>query len=313
MIVDAHVHVFPEVRGLTGAGPTRGTGGGRIAVGDAELQLMPPRAEGTAYTVEMLLADMDEAGVSEAVLLQGPLYGNWNPYVLDAIRRYPERLTAAGYLDPWASGCRQASRELSASSRFRGVKLEFTEMTGLSGIHPGARLDDPHVSWLWHELERRRLALVMDLGPAGSRSYQTGALRRIADEHPDLRIVIAHLAQPSPKVEADTEQWRLWLEQIDLGRLPNVWFDSSALPAYVADEDYPYPGAERYLRLAIERIGPDKVMWGSDAPGLLLHATYPRLVKLGELHTQFLSSSEQAMVLGGNALRVYRGQAVDPG
>ena len=104
----------------------------------------------------------------------------------------------------------------------------------------------------------------------------------------------------------------MWLEPIDLGHLPNVWFDSSALPAYLPDEDWPYPSAERYLRLAIERIGPDKVMWGSDAPGLLLHASYPRLVELAALHTRSLSPREREMVLGRNALRVYGGEAVRP-
>jgi predicted TIM-barrel fold metal-dependent hydrolase len=311
MIVDAHVHVFPDVCGLTVAGPTRGLGGGRIAVGDAELQLTPPSGDRTAHTVEMLLADMDQAGVQRAVLLQGPLYGDWNPYVLDAIRHCRERLAGIAYLDPWAPGCPQAFQGLFASSGFAGVKLEFTESTGLCGIHPDARLDDHDVAWLWDELERQGLVLVVDLGPVGSCSYQTGALRRIADEHHNLRIVIAHLAQPCPGAERDPELWRLWREQIDVGRLPNVWFDSAALPAYLADEGYPYPSAERYLQLAIERIGPDKVMWGSDAPGLLCHATYPTLVELAGLHTRFLSPGDRAMVLGGNALRVYGGESVE--
>jgi predicted TIM-barrel fold metal-dependent hydrolase len=46
-------------------------------------------------------------------------------------------------------------------------------------------------------------------------------------------------------------------------------------------------------------------MWGTDVPGLLSHATYPQLVKLARLHTQFLSTDEQAKVLGGTAMQVY--------
>jgi predicted TIM-barrel fold metal-dependent hydrolase len=305
MTVDAHAHVFPQVRGLVAAGSTRGLGYGRVAFGDHSIQLLPPFNEATIYTPEMLLAHMDWAGVDKAVLLQGIAYGDCNQYVLEALSRYPDRLVGAAYLDPWDPGYRRMLEMICASSAFRAVKLECSEATGLCGIHPEARLDAPSLAWLWDELERRELVLVVDLGAVGSRSYQTRAMRAIAEEHPDLKIVIAHLGQPSPAVEADPKRWNLWLEQIDLGRLPNLWFDNASLLTYLPSEDYPYPSAERYMRLAIERIGPAKIMWGSDQPGLLSHATYPQLVRLARLHTRFLSPGEQAMVLGGNASQVY--------
>jgi predicted TIM-barrel fold metal-dependent hydrolase len=305
VIVDAHAHIFPEIRGLTAAGPTRGLGYGRIAFGDREIQALPPCGERTEFTPKMLLANMDWAGVGKAVLLQGPFYGEFNEYVLEALNKHPDRLIGAAYFDPWTADCRVAFGKIVASSGFRAVKLECTEPTGLCGIHPEARLDMADIAWLWHALVQMRLVLVVDLGAVGSRSYQTSALRTIAESHPNLKIVIAHLSQPTQAAEADPELWPLWLEQIDLGRLPNVWFDCASLPAYVPDEDYPYPTAGRYIRLAVERIGPSKVMWGTDLPGALSNATYPQLVKLAELHTQFLSAHERAMVLGGNALEVY--------
>ena len=89
MIIDAHAHIFPEVRGATGRGSTRGPGYGRIAVGDEETQLLPPYNEKTVFTPEMLIANMDWAGVDKTVLLQGPFYGACNSYVLEALNRYP--------------------------------------------------------------------------------------------------------------------------------------------------------------------------------------------------------------------------------
>jgi predicted TIM-barrel fold metal-dependent hydrolase len=99
--------------------------------------------------------------------------------------------------------------------------------------------------------------------------------------------------------------WHTWQEQIDLGQLPNVWFDNASVIAYLHEEGYPYPSAERYMRLAIERIGPTKLMWGTDIPGNLVYANYQQLVTLARLHTQFLSSREQALVLGENAIYVF--------
>jgi predicted TIM-barrel fold metal-dependent hydrolase len=172
-------------------------------------------------------------------------------------------------------------------------------------VHPGARLDAPRLDWLWRELERRDLVLVLDLGAAGSQSYQTSAVNTIARCHPDLKIVIPHLAQPNPQVEEDSTLWQRWLEQVDLARRPNVWLDTAALPSYLPQEDYPYPSVTRYVRMAVERVGVDKILWGTDQPGPLPHVSYPQLVKLARLHMAFLSSYEQAKVLGVNATTVY--------
>jgi len=305
LLVDAHVHVFAELRGMNAAGPTRGTGYGRALIGPQAVQVLPPLCEVTTHTAEMLIAHLDWAGVAQAVLLQGPFYGECNAYVAASLARYAQRLVGAAYLDPWSPDWRATFEQLFAEPVFRAVKLECSLAGGYCGIYPHARLDDPALSWLWHELERRALVLTLDLGAVGSRSYQTAAVRAIAERHPGLQIVIAHLAQPAPALAGDAELRRLWVEQIDLARLPNVAFDSSALPYYFAAEGYPFPSAERYLRLAIERIGPDKLLWGTDIPGLYSYATYPQLVALALAHTAFLSPEDRALVLGKNALRIY--------
>lgn len=305
MTIDAHAHIFPEIRGRIASGTVIGLGFGRAAAGKKELQVLPPFCENTEFGSQALITHMDWAGVDKAVLLQGPFYGEWNQYVLGAVQEYPDRLIAAAYCDPWEEGSRQRLKTTLASRRFRAVKLECSEATGFCSIHPKAKLDASDISWLWDLLDERGLVLVLDLGAVGSRSYQTAAVRAIAKDYPEMKIVISHLAQLRPEVEADSKLMELWLEQIDLGRLPNVWFDCSAIPGYLPQEDYPFPSVGRYLKMAIERIGSDKVMWGTDVPGLLTRVTYLQLVKMARLHTQFLTPKEQAMFWGDNALRIY--------
>ncbi len=309
MLVDAHCHIFPRIDGLNAAGPTRGLGYGRAMVGPEERQVTPPFGEALSHTPETLLANLDWAGVNRAVLLQGPFYGECNGYVSEALQRYGDRLVGAAYFDPWMEGSRSTFDQLfemeGPESGFGALKLECSVPTGLCGIHPQARLDAVELAWLWQELERRELVLVLDLGGIGSRSYQTAAVRGIAEHHPQLKVVVAHLGQPTPLAEADSDLWRQWQEQVDLGRLPNVWFDCASLIAYVHEEGYPFPTVERYLRLAIERIGAHKVMWGSDQPGTLVHATYRQYAELAKVHTGFLGVNDQDLVLGENALEVY--------
>jgi predicted TIM-barrel fold metal-dependent hydrolase len=303
MIIDAHVHIFNEIKTQPGLATKRDLGYGAIGVGDQTVRVLPPLNIRTTHTVQMLIAGMDWAGVEKAVLLQGPFYGECNREVLDAVRRYPDRLVGAGYFDPWGD-TREKFAATFDSSVFCALKIEFT-MGGLSGIHKGARLDLPGMEWLWDELERRHLVLTIDLGAPGDFCYQTDALHAIATTHPDLRIVICHLALPKPEIEAKPELWQLWLDQIDLGHLENVWFDCSALPYYLIDESFPFPTVGRYLKLAIERIGPSRIMWGTDIPALLTVLTYPQLVKMARVHTAFLSEGEQDLVLSKNAESVY--------
>lgn len=91
-----------------------------------------------------------------------------------------------------------------------------------------------------------------------------------------------------------------------MGCKPNVFFDLSALPAYSPDYDeYPYAAARTYIKRAAELIGAEKIMWGTDVPGLLTSGSYRQLLNYVRLHCDFLSEAEMALVLGLNALRVY--------
>jgi len=305
MIIDAHAHIFPEVNGLNIDGPTRGLGYGRLGIGARSWQALPPLNAQVEHTPEMLITHMDWLGVDKAVLLQGPFYGECNDYVARAASRYPGRLIAAAYFDPWAEDCRVTFDRTLANPVFRAVKLECSVATGLFGLHPAASLDALRLEWLWAELERRHLVLTLDLGAIGSRSYQTVAVRKIAVAHPALRVVIAHLGQPNPSLELDQAKRTLWQEQIELGRLPNVWFDCAALPSYAAEEGFPFASVARYLLQAVDRIGPDKILWGTDVPSLFAHATYRQLLDFARRPLAGLPPADLDLILGGNAQHVY--------
>ena len=161
---------------------------------------------------------------------------------------------------------------------------------------------------IFEAAERDGLIVTLDLGKIGSQAYQTGAVAALAERHPELTIVIAHLAQP-PIGDGEDDNAEFddkWREQILLGRRANVFFDLSALPAYSPDfDEYPYAAARRYIKRAVDLIGAEKIMWGTDAPGLLTSGSYRQLLNYVRLHCDFLSEAELADVLGLNALRVY--------
>jgi predicted TIM-barrel fold metal-dependent hydrolase len=304
-MIDAHSHVFPDVNGQVGDGRTRGIGHGRASIGGDVQQVIPDYGETTDFTAAMSVAELDAAGIERTVLLQGPFWGECNDFAAAAVRQYPDRFIAQAYFDPWTDGWQTRLDGILETPEFRGVKIEFSVPTGLSGVHPGARLDDPKLDPAWALLQRQNRVLTLDLGGVGSASYQTDAVAHIATGHPDLTVVICHLGQAGPALATDAALRQLWQAQIELGKLPNVWFDTASLPAYFRDEGDPFPSCRDYIERAIDIVGPEKIMWGSDIPGNLRVCSYARLTRLGRNHTDFLPAAEQALVLKENAQRVY--------
>ena len=284
----------------------RGAGYGRVVVGNNEVvQLLPPIVKETTFPPDVLLECMTWAGVDRAVLLQGPFYGERNAEVADAIRRWPDRFTGAGLVDPWSAGANETFEEAAGHHGLRVFKLEMSPEFGLSGLHDDVKLDDRHVSWFWTSLERLQMTLVLDLGPIGSSSYQTSGVTKLIDAHPDLKIVIAHLGQPTAEAERDPALWALWDAQIKLGLHPQVWFDTSALPHRAQPEQYPFPSIGRWVRRAVDLIGPQSLIWGSDAPALLTVANYNGLLSVMQHHFDFLGPADRELVFGRSALEAY--------
>jgi predicted TIM-barrel fold metal-dependent hydrolase len=305
VIVDAHAHVFESIRGATRGGPTASGANGKVFIGAREVQALPASFERSSFPVDALLALLDSAHVNRAVILQGPYYGEENAYVAEACRGFPQRFTGMAFMDPWREEVSGAFDRLRQAAAFRGVKLECSEPTGLLGLHPGRRLDEPGLHGLWQGLEQSQGVLTLDLGEPGSSAYQTDAVRTIASAHPGIRVVVCHLGQPTAEVIADPRLRRAWEEQLSLARLANVWFDTAALPAFCLNERFPWPFAGTALRRALDLVGPHKILWGSDVPGVLVHGSYQQLLTYAWEALSSQSGADLDRVFGGNAIEVY--------
>ena len=143
-------------------------------------------------------------------------------------------------------------------------------------------------------------------GKTSKSNFQTDQIAAIAKRHPDLKLVLCHMGQPSRTAERDPKLWSAWLEQIRLGTLPNVWFDLSALPYHVREEEeYPFPSTKRYFDLARRIVGAEKLLWGTDIPWLLGTANYQQLVAHGRFLLADCTEKERDMMFAGNAWDVY--------
>lgn len=68
--------------------------------------------------------------------------------------------------------------------------------------------------------------------------------------------------------------------------------------------EYPWTESEDSIKECVERIGADRLIWGTDMPLTIRYATYRQALNQFRLHCTFLSDSERAAILGGTAARV---------
>ena len=148
-----------------------------------------------------------------------------------------------------------------------------------------ASFDDP-AGWVWDEAERAGLPVMVS--PSGLLPQ----VDRIAGHHPELKLVIDHLALLRAKDNAAFDDLPKLLR---LARLANVAVKASALPAY-SSHDYPYYNLHPYLRRVFDAFGPRRMFWGTDLTRL--PCTYRQAITLFTEELPWLSAADQEWVMG---------------
>lgn len=124
----------------------------------------------------------------------------------------------------------------------------------------------------------------------------------VADAHPDLVLVIDHLAKP-PFRSAGWDRWVAAMRRAadrPTVRAKVSGLDTAAGPGWTVDELRPA------WDVALDAFGPERLLFGSDWPVCLLVSSYSEVVSAARELAAELTPSEQDRVLGGTAIEVYR-------
>jgi predicted TIM-barrel fold metal-dependent hydrolase len=233
------------------------------------------------FTAEDLIAEMDAAGVTRAVIIPpgwGGLGPDGNEYAVASAHKYPDRLGVVGFLNFDAADARE--QILSARERgMLGMRLVF--MPHLFRAH----LDDGRASWVWEAAESIDLPLMV----AGA----VDQLDLILAKHPRVRIA----TQMGWPVGAPDSEIRSRTARITaLAKYPNLVVKAKMLPNFVPEQMYPYRRAHESFCSVLAQFGPDRVFWGSDLTHLV--CTYSQLVTMFTEEMPCLDPQTSALVMG---------------
>lgn len=129
----------------------------------------------------------------------------------------------------------------------------------------------------------------------------------LVERHPDLRIVIDHLAKPPIGLQ-DREPW--WTLIAQAAQAPRVTAKVSGLYSATADSSaWTTELIRPHFERAVELFGPSRLMFGGDWPISVLSGGYERVWNgLGPLFAA-LDEADRDRVLSGTAIEFY---GIDP-
>lgn len=135
--------------------------------------------------------------------------------------------------------------------------------------------------------------------------WQLPATIKFVDMHPEQPFVLDHIAKPEINSTQSASNWETHLREL-AKREHVIACKFSGIVTEVRDAQWSVDLLQPYWNVALEAFGPQRLMFGSDWPVILLRSDYARWVQAVEQLTRNLTTTEQAAFWSGNVQRAYR-------
>ena len=275
---------------------------------DYFIQYMPVGMQDLVAPPELMLAQMTYAGVGHAVLQAGGAYGAMTSYNAYAQTQYPHKFTALLHVDEAMGGTPEGIAEVERGARL-GAKGIYFNYEGFARHGFPWLLDDERLDPLWGRVQDLGLVLCAEI--SGAPTYDAAgyvqnmlALGRVLDRFPRIPC---HLAMGVPvQFFASDGSWNLPAELEAIYRRDDFYVEIMFPITWGGRWDYPYREAHPLIRDLRDRIGAEKILWGSDMPNVERFCTYRQSLDYVRRYCDFLSSNDIDQILGLNAARLYK-------
>lgn len=245
---------------------------------DADTHIAPT---GGDFAVEEHLKRMERAGIDKTLTWLKPDYvgegiEDHNRYVYEAMRQYPDKILGFGWADPTVS-VEHAKKMVTVCTEeygFYGVKL--------NGAQNHYYIDDEELALpVIAEIAKSGKVLAFHIGPDAYERTHPLRARRVAKTYPELKILMVHMGMTN---------WEMNQAVVEVAEeCPNMFLIGSGTDP-------------RAIMYAIQKLGADRVCFGTDAPFRRPHvvkAMYDALLKYEA------TEAEKALVMGGNIARLF--------
>lgn len=134
-----------------------------------------------------------------------------------------------------------------------------------------------------------------------ARPHHLSRVRKICERHPNLTVVIDHIAKPLIR-DRKLDPWRDDIAAV--AKCPNTVCKLSGI-ATEAAPDWTVADIKPYIDHVFEVFGPQHILWGSDWPVVNLAGGYARWWEATTTLLAPLDAPARDAILGGTAERIY--------
>jgi L-fuconolactonase len=244
------------------------------------------------YLAAALDPALKRCGVDKTVLVQASNSVEETRWLLSLSDQYPFIAGVVGWVDLMSDDVGRQLHEFVTYPNFKGVR-HLVE-------------SEPADDWLIQPQVVRGLHVLAAKGVSYDLLVHTRHLkyaRRVAEQCPELRLVIDHVAKP-PIARGEISEWASEFKQI--ADCPNV---SCKLSGLVTEADWHNWGSRDlrpFVDKALEYFGSKRLMFGSDWPVCLLAGTYDQVLDSMQSLLAELNDEERNRIFRRNATDFYR-------
>ena len=233
-------------------------------------------------TIERLIATLDAHGIQFGVLAPASLYGDYNEYTREALRRHPKRLRASAIV---RTDAEPALLRGLRDDGFIGVRFQFRD-----------RAEPPDLAAPEYKSFLRRIA---DLGwHVHLHDHGARLPAAIAAIEPfGVKLIVEHFGRPTQALGVRCPGFQAVLAAVERGR---TWVKLSAGFRLGSPE-----APSRYARKLLEVAGGERLMWGSDWPFAAFEDKVKYADTIAALHEWVPDAATRQKIASETPLQLY--------
>lgn len=286
------------------------------------LSLYAPNMQRLESSPEFLLAHMDANGVSTGILQNAFLYGELNDYFAEIVKKYPGRFIGTIQVNESRADKPEEIQKLRKGAIEQGLKALYFANERFFETGFSVHFDDERFNAFWSEVRDLGLPVFWDItaiyekGEVITSSYDRFMKQMLRFEHwhkrfPEIPCILVHgiplrsIRNKDEFVPIKEDLWKIW-------QRPNMHLEL-LFPMQVSHPvpggtvwDYPYQEIHPLVQELKDRLGPEKMIWGTDLPNTERNCTYAQARNYIDKHCPILNKEDKELIFGGNIRRIFK-------
>ena len=256
---------------------------------DYAKQYLPPYLVDSSHPAETLIAQMDYVGIDRSVLHVNPIMGLLNDYVADCVQRFPNRLLGLASVKEW---------EIETDPEGQVNEIERAYSNGLHALQfiVNTRFrngidkswNDNQCRPFWDGVALLGRPVLFTIVPPCPKNTLTDYLAQLSlwrewlERYPEVPAALTH-----------GFPWGMFLEGNRLNLPPAVFepFEASSAKLQLLLHislggvfDYPYTEFQSVVGQLVEKLGSERLMWGTDMPNVERFCNYRQTLDTFRVH-----------------------------